>query len=67
MPISYKTLLDKLKNGLDTGDKTINDDDNDLINDFDSLGLIDDYPNSNTGFHENGWISLGYDENKFFK
>ena len=60
---TYEILLN-LKYGYNPIQNEI---ENDLIDDLENLELIADYPNSNEGFHNKKWISLGYDEGEIFQ
>ena len=64
LPIETYDILLKLKEGYNPVNNEI---ENDLIQDLENLELISDYPNSNEGFHNKGWISLGYDEGEFYQ
>ena len=64
LPLEALELLEQLKIGYN---KPISlDIEAVLIDDLESLGLGTDVPNSNEGFHEQQWISLGYEESEFF-
>ena len=67
LPLDTLKLLEQLKKGYDPSKPVGLDIEVDLIDDLENLGLIDDVPHSNSGFHEQQWISLGYDENEFFQ
>ena len=64
LPLETFDMLMQLKEGYNLEDHTI---EQDLIADLDDLELLDDYPNSNEGFHSKKWISLGYEESEFFQ
>ena len=67
LPLEALKILEKLKKGYDIQTNKPTELEKDLISDFETLNLIDNIPNSNNGFHDNEWISLGYDENEFYK
>ncbi len=67
LPIEYLKILDVLKKGYNKDEYLMTKPETDLIEDLNSLKLLSDSPNSNDGFHNNTWISLGYNESEFFQ
>lgn len=66
LSLDYYNFLEQLRLGIDISSSELTEDERELINDFIDLELVDSIPNSNKGFHEKQWISLGYDENEFY-
>ena len=66
LPLETFEVLEALKSGYDKNKPIGIDIEEDLILDFEELGLVDNIPNSSNGFHNNNWVNLSYDESEFF-
>lgn len=66
LPLDSFSLLQTLKEGYDPQKPIGVELEQEIFADLKDLGLIDNIPNSNKGFHEQQWINLGYEENEFF-
>ena len=67
LPIKTFELFEELKNGYDINKPVGIENEEEIIDDLNSLNLLSDTQNSNEGFNNAKWINLGYDESEFFK